>query len=211
MKLSEVISLLNETNFSPEKITEYISISNSTYRRWLKSDPKSKIPEEYEQNVADGIYKLLIDGFLSYDSTLVNNFLNNHLPKFFQASIGQLNYSEDLFSKDANHQDKIIAILAHLGNSSKVRDRIDNSGDKIKKFLKWGNVWKSNIQFLLDIIKLKSISSLDKLVAYGSLFYLILPFDLIPDQIAVFGYVDDFGIIGFATEYYRKKTPKLDT
>jgi uncharacterized membrane protein YkvA (DUF1232 family) len=46
-------------------------------------------------------------------------------------------------------------------------------------------------------------------VAYGALFYLILPFDLIPDSIPVFGYVDDFGILGFAVAYYARKFPEL--
>ncbi len=62
---------------------------------------------------------------------------------------------------------------------------------------------------LTHAIRSKKLSLADKLVAYGGLFYLILPFDLIPDSIPVFGYVDDFGILGFASAYYFKRFPGL--
>ena len=45
--------------------------------------------------------------------------------------------------------------------------------------------------------------------AYGALFYLFTPFDLVPDVMPVFGYVDDFGMLGFAVAYYGAKFPHL--
>ena len=53
------------------------------------------------------------------------------------------------------------------------------------------------------------VPTLDKLVAFGALFYLIAPFDLIPDAIPLFGYVDDFIILGIAALYVRTRYPKL--
>ena len=46
-------------------------------------------------------------------------------------------------------------------------------------------------------------------VAFGALFYLICPFDLIPDAIPVIGYADDFIVLGIAVLYYRKRFPHL--
>jgi uncharacterized membrane protein YkvA (DUF1232 family) len=50
---------------------------------------------------------------------------------------------------------------------------------------------------------------MEKLSAYGALFYLITVFDLIPDTIPVFGVLDDFAILGIVTAYYLRKFPDL--
>ena len=49
---------------------------------------------------------------------------------------------------------------------------------------------------------------MDKLAAYGALFYLITTFDLIPDTIPVFGLLDDFAILGIVVAYYVQKFPQ---
>ena len=209
MKYGQVIALLNETRLSPENLVEWLSISNSTYRRWLKEPPGSKFPKQYESNVAAGVYKLLDNKLLSYESERVNKFVEGHMPEFFQAAVGRLDSSDDLFSEGSTHQDKIIAVLSNLGNSNKIRQQVDNSSKKILKFSEWGTAWKQRIKLMTSVIVSKNLTLVDKLVAYGALFYLILPFDLIPDSIPVFGYVDDFGILGFASVYYIKRFPKI--
>ena len=209
MKYGQVIALLNETRLSPENLVEWLSISNSTYRRWLKEPPGNKFPKEYEPNVAAGIYKLLDNKLLSYESERVNKFVEGHMPEFFQAAIGRLDNDGDLFSEGSSHQDKIIAVLSNLGNSNKIRQQVNNSSKKILKFSEWGAAWKQRIKLMTNIISSKEVSLIDSLVAYGALFYLILPFDLVPDSIPVFGYVDDFGILGFASVYYTKRFPKI--
>ena len=55
----------------------------------------------------------------------------------------------------------------------------------------------------------EKISILDKFVAYGALFYLVMVFDLIPDTVPVFGLLDDFAILGIATAYYVKRAKLL--
>lgn len=205
MKYIQITSLLNETGLSPEVLAPYISVSNSTYRRWIKTPSSEDLPKEYDSNVAMGIYKLLSENLLSYDSKLVNEFLEGNLPDYFQSAIGRIDNSEGLFAKNSTHQDKITAVLSNLGSSIKIREQVDKSSKKILKFAEWGAAWKERIKLLIDVTKSKDIVLIDRLVAYGALFYLILPFDLIPDAIPVFGYVDDFGILGFAAAYYTKK------
>ncbi len=209
MKYSDVTGLLNETGLSPENLAGKISVSNSTYRRWLKAAPQKEFPKEYESNLAAGVYTLLNDKSLSYDSKRVNHFLEGHMPEFFTAAVGRFNNSEDLFSKDSSHQDKITAMLSNLGNSVRIRDQVDKSSSKISKFTEWGAAWKYRVKLLVKVVTAKNLTLVDRLVAYGALFYLILPFDLIPDAIPVFGYVDDFGILGFAVAYYCKRFPEM--
>jgi len=209
MKYGQVVGLLNEAGLSPEDLAQWVSVSNSTYRRWLKAPSSDEFPQEYEASVAAGIYKLLDNKSLSYDSARVNKFVEGNMPEFFQAAVGRLNSTGDLFSENSTHQDKITAVLSNLGNSSKIRSQVDKSSKKILKFAEWGAAWKFRIKLLTKVVASKELSLVDRLVAYGALFYLILPFDLIPDSIPVFGYVDDFGILGFATAYYVKRFPQI--
>lgn len=209
MRYEQLITILNETRLSPEKLAPRLGISNLTYRRWLKRPGKEEIPKEYKRNIAGGIYQLLAEGMLDRDSKAVSVFLENNLPEFFQAAIGQFHVSEQMFEKGSSHQDKITAVLLQIGNNAGIRHRVDKQTGKIRAFAAWGNEWKRRITLLLKTIRSNELTLVDKLVAYGALFYLILPFDLIPDTIPVFGYVDDFGILGFAVAYYLKKFPEL--
>ena len=57
----------------------------------------------------------------------------------------------------------------------------------------------------MNVIKSKKLSSVDKLAAYGALFYLITVIDLIPDTVPFFGLMDDLTIMGLVSAYYLKR------
>jgi uncharacterized membrane protein YkvA (DUF1232 family) len=46
-------------------------------------------------------------------------------------------------------------------------------------------------------------------VAYGALYYLLCPLDLIPDNVPVFGLMDDYCVLGLAASHYAKKHKNL--
>ena len=209
MDYKQLKTILDETGLSPERLSSRLGISNLTYRRWLKRPSSEAVPKEYERTIAGGIYQLLSEGQLSHDSKTVGDFVEHHLPEFFQAVIGQFKVTEDTFTEKSPHQDKVTSVLLHIGNSKRARQRVDASTMKVQKFAAWGLAWKDRITVLTKAIGSKKLTAVDKLVAYGALFYLILPFDLIPDTIPVFGYVDDFGILGFAVAYYLKNYPAI--
>ena len=82
---------------------------------------------------------------------------------------------------------------------------VDKQKKKILSFKKLGLEWSERISILTGVIASKKLSALDKFMAYGALFYLVMVFDLIPDTVPVFGMLDDFAILGIAATYYLKR------
>jgi uncharacterized membrane protein YkvA (DUF1232 family) len=210
MRYGQLIILLNESGLSPERLSSRLHISNLTYRRWPKRPKQDEIPKSYDRAIAGGIYQLLSEGQLRHDSKAVATFMESNLPEFFAAATEQFNLPADLLSNRViAHQDKMAMVLSHIGNNDGIRRRVDGGAALIQKFTLWGAEWKDRITLLQRVVRDKKLSLVDKLVAYGAFFYLILPMDLIPDSVPVFGYVDDFGVLGFAAAYYIKKYPDL--
>lgn len=54
-----------------------------------------------------------------------------------------------------------------------------------------------NVLILYYITQSPDVSKEDKLLIYGGLGYFILPIDLIPDFIPVFGYMDDMSVLTY--------------
>jgi uncharacterized membrane protein YkvA (DUF1232 family) len=121
-----------------------------------------------------------------------------------------LGVADDVFSSDSCDEDKLAIALCQIGSSEKRKKEVNEATALIQSLKKMGQEWTKRITMLTEIVQSVKISSVDKLIAYGALFYLICPFDLIPDQIPVIGYVDDFGILGLAVAYYLRKFPDLD-
>ena len=209
MRYGQVTSLLNETGMLPEDLSHYIGVSGSTYRRWLKAPPNGQLPDEYLPSIGAGIYRLLGEGKLSHDSPRVSAFLEKNLPGYFSAVLGSMSISDDLFSENSPQEEKIITALSSLGQSARIRDKVGAADEFLQRAKDWGASWKQRITFLLRTVALPELSLVDKLAAYGALFYFFTPFDLIPDAMPVFGYVDDFGILGFAVAYYGNKFPDM--
>lgn len=209
MKISQLLNIMDETGLSAEKIAACLHVSNMTYRRWRKRSPEEEIPKEYARNIAGGIYQLVAEDKLHPDSREVGSFLKSHLPEFFQAAIGRFKVSEALFDAHSPQQENITSLLSHIGNNANVREQVDAAALDMQRFARLGADWKQRITLLSKAIRSRKITAIDKLAAYGSLFYLIIPFDLIPDSIPVFGMVDDFGILGFACAFYCQRFPAL--
>ena len=59
----------------------------------------------------------------------------------------------------------------------------DHSNRTLGYFQKLGQAWKDKIAVLRRVVKDEHLALAEKVVAYGALFYLITPFDLIPDHV----------------------------
>jgi uncharacterized membrane protein YkvA (DUF1232 family) len=209
MLISQLVKMLHSTEMSPEELAPRLGVSNMTYRRWLKRASRQRIPKKYEVGVREGVYQLISEGGLSGQAPEVTLFMQDFNPLFFQAAIQNLGVPEEFKCLNSCHEDQIMLGLSKIGSSATKQREVNRSLKLIKAFEKFGAEWKSRIVAMVKVIQSKQLTLVDKLVAYGALFYLITPFDLIPDQIPVIGYIDDFAILGFAMAYYIKKFPTV--
>jgi uncharacterized membrane protein YkvA (DUF1232 family) len=208
MRYEQLITMMGETKLSPEKLSARLGVSNVTYRRWLKRPPGDEIPKEYERSITGGIYQLLAEARLSHDSKTVRVFLESHMPEFFASAIGQFRIPKELIGGRFSHQEKITSVLLQIGSYDQARRRVAQKANwsQILKHRNLGDTWREWITALIKIVRSKKLPLVDKFIAYGALFYLVLSADVIPDSVPIFGYVDDFGILGFAAAHYRKNS-----
>ncbi len=211
MKSSHLLTLLEEADFSPEQLAERLSISNMTVRRWMNKPPSTEIPRIYSRAIEDAVYELVGGGILTIESATVKEIIEKNEVGPFQAVIRNLGLSKDFLNHaKGTDEERLIVGLSQIGASEVRKAQVDENLKKISKFKSLSDEWSSRIATLLRAIRSKEIVSVDKLVAYGALFYLICPFDLIPDYLPVIGYLDDFAILGLAANYFLRKFQSRD-
>lgn len=206
------MDLFAETGFSPEQLAPYFGVGNMTLRRWKDQPGAKEIPEVYERSVLDGVYQLLIQGKLNSESVKIQKILRSAPSLSFQAALKGLGI-ESVFEgskdQDRDHEGKFAVALSQIGLDDKHRSEVDRSEVKIQGYKKLGASWSYRITSLWRVVRSDKLTLVDKMVAYGALFYLIFPFDLIPDHIPVIGLLDDYAMLGFAIAYYVRRFPDL--
>lgn len=209
MKISHLLRILDPTALSPEELAPRLGISNMTYRRWQKKPKDALVPRKYESAVREGLYRLLAEGLLDPNRPEVTEIVQESSTQYFMAAFQSLGIPREFEPLASCHEDQVHLTLSKIGSSPSKQNEVNASVREIKGFESFGQEWKKRIKTLLAVIQSKKLSMVDKLVAYGALFYLITPFDLIPDHIPIIGYIDDFAILGFATAYYLSHFPKI--
>jgi uncharacterized membrane protein YkvA (DUF1232 family) len=209
MNYIHLLTLQKEARLSPEQLAEKLGVSGMTLRRWKQTPPEGNLPPLYETALVGVIYELVGEGTLSIESPLVKTVMSEHTWGPFEAVTAQLGFSKETLKGNKYDPEKMVEGLSEIGTNEFKRAAVDKSEKKILSFKKMSAEWSERINSLMTVLKSKEIHSFDKLVAYGALFYLINPFDLIPDYIPVFGYMDDFFILGLAAAYYLKRFPYL--
>jgi len=210
MIFSQLLIVLDESGLGPEELAPRLGVSNMTLRRWKKLRGDRNVPLLYRRTAVDAIYRLLIEGKLSASSPRVRALLDHAPPQSFEAAIKSLDV-DTILSVDSgeSNQDQLTLFLSKIGYRRERREEVDSSLSAMGRFKRFGEQWRLNISMLTKVIRSKEILSLDKLVAYGALFYLIYPFDLIPDSIPVVGYLDDFAMLSLAAAFYVRKFPNI--
>jgi len=209
MKFSELNSVLDATGMSAEQLAPVFGVGNMTVRRWQKAPGHRLVPKGHQWSIIESVYQLVLDGKVSTDDSAVQSLLKGSTPLSFQAIIKGMGASDSILSSKESQQDKMMAILSQIGGSADHKAEVEESKQKLSYFRKMGSEWQGRISSLVRVIRSSELTTLDKWIAYGALFYLITPFDLIPDHIPVIGLIDDFGILGFAVAYYAKRYPLI--
>lgn len=209
MTFGQLNAVLKETELSPELLAPIFDVGNMTIRRWLKEAPGHKVPKSYQWSIIESVYELVLDGKLSTESVAVQNLLKGSTPLSFSAIIKSMGASDAAFNTKDSQQSKMMMILSQIGGNKDHKKDVESSERKLSYFRKMGSEWHRRISALIKVTRSSKLSTFDKLVAYGALFYLITPFDLIPDHIPVIGLVDDFGVLGFAIAFYIARFPEI--
>lgn len=193
---------MRETGISPEELGKLLGVSGMTVRRWVEKPNDEPLPELYASAIRNAVFKLVVEGRIDSDSRCVREVFLDPGDLMQRAAATALGFPENLAANFQDHQDQILSGLAHVGSLSSRRDQVDRNKHKLPLYRRMGREWGERITILSRVIASKKMAPLDKFLAYGALFYLFMSFDLIPDTIPVFGFMDDFSVLGFAASYY---------
>ena len=200
---------IDKTGLSPEKAAAELGVSGMTLRRWRVKPGDEELPDMYRRALEPMLHRLLGEGALHPEDPDVVAALAAGDEGSFQKTLLGLGITLDILKGADKKQNTVVSGLARIGENAKRQSQVRGSNKMLERFKAMSVEWKSRIDVLTRALKSDKLTALDKLVAFGALFYLITPFDLIPDAIPVFGLVDDFIILGIAVLYYRTRFPHL--
>lgn len=207
MTYSQLKKIIQQTGLSPEALAKVFKVSNMTLRRWSKAPGQDNVPEGSEPALIEGIHILVTEGKLDPQSAEVKAVVAGSTSNSFGAALSNLGISATDVSSTPQ-ADKMAMALYQIGANADHRSQVDKGEKKLDWFRKQGKDWKKHIGVLYDVVRAPKISTVDKMIAYGALFYLIAPFDLIPDTLPFAGVVDDYSFLTMAAAYYIAKVPK---
>jgi uncharacterized membrane protein YkvA (DUF1232 family) len=205
MTYSQLLRIIEQTKLSPESLAPKLGVSNMTIRRWKDQKPNKIVPVAYERLLVEAVHQMIIDGDIEATDPAVAELLRSSSPTSVNSAMHSLGIDQIDLKSGTDQADSLIRILHKIGFSDHHREDVDKAKERLWGFRKMGAEWRRVLSVLIQVIKSKRLGHIDKLVAYGALFYLLCPFDLIPDHIPVLGYTDDFAILTVAAGYYLSK------
>jgi uncharacterized membrane protein YkvA (DUF1232 family) len=208
MHYGQALDVLDKSRLSPESAARELGVSGMTLRRWRGKPRGEALPEIYRSAMEPLLRRLIGEGILHpEDSDAAAVFTRPNDP--FQATLQEVGITLKALASPGKSREIVTKGLAYIGENEHRQDQVRSSGRMLARFKAMGDEWRSRIDDLVLAMRSKEITALDKLVAFGAVFYLICPFDLIPDAIPIVGYADDFIILGIAALYYRRRFPRL--
>jgi uncharacterized membrane protein YkvA (DUF1232 family) len=200
---------MQDADLSPEQMAKRLGISGMTLRRWKAEPPSEDLPKIYENTFLRVISDLVTEGKLSTTHPAVLALITQEQGMPFAGATSQLGIAPETLQGGISNEKRLMESLSQIGLQQAHKSEVDKSKTRILSFKKMGKDWAKRVTSLWKVITSAELNTIDKLVAYGALFYLICPFDLIPDWIPVIGYMDDYIVLGFAAAYYIKRFPQL--
>lgn len=207
MKVNQISKLIKDTGLSPERLAVYFQVSNMTLRRWLKKPVTYKIPDQYETNLNQGILSLVKDGLLSKESEIVLEAYEFMQGLSTVNSFMMMDLSVSQFDQSLQNEEGTVDLCLKIGQKDESLKYIQQNEEKLKEFETKSSSIGSKITTLWQVLKSSEIQRTHKYVAIGALFYLLFPFDFIPDSVPAVGFLDDIAVLGVAVDYYLKLKP----
>ena len=208
MNYSQALDVVDKAGLSPERAAEELGVSGMTLRRWRSKPRNETLPEIYRAAMEPLLRRLIGEGILHpEDPDAAAAFVRAEEP--FQKTLRQQGITLKALGAPGKSRGIVTKGLACIGENEHRQDQVRSSGKMLARLKTMGEEWRNRIEDLTLAMRSKELTALDKLVAFGALFYLICPFDLIPDAIPVIGYADDFIVLGIAVLYYRRRFPHL--
>ena len=209
LTVADLRRIVAESGLSPEDLSGAMQISPMTLRRLLKKAETDALPASYETLVDEGVYRLIIDGKLPAESSTAQRILADGRTRSFDATIHSLGFSETAMAQGSNMDDRLIIGLTQIGSSAKHQSEVKAGRTVMARFEKLSKDWASKLGTLWKVLGSGELTTFEKFAAYGALFYVLAPADLIPDPIPVFGLVDDFAVVSIVVAYYLTRFPAL--
>jgi uncharacterized membrane protein YkvA (DUF1232 family) len=208
MNIGQALDVIDKAELSPESAAAELGVSGMTLRRWRDKPRGEELPEMYRAAMEPLLRRLIGEGILHpEDHNVAAAFVQP--PDPFLTTLKDSGITLEALNSPGKSKGIVAKGLAQIGGNEQRQQQVKSSGKMLERLKGMGAEWGSRIGDLTLVMRSDEITTLDKLVAFGALFYLICPFDLIPDAIPVIGYADDFIVLGIAVLYYRKRFPHL--
>ena len=202
-------TLLKELDMSPEEFGACLGVAGITIRRWSELPQGDHLPILYKKAIQATVLEFIAEGRLSPYSESAKFAIQGGSNALFLASMTSLGIGDDFLKNADQSSEGVVQVISQIGSSDSKQAIVDKNKQTILGHQKRGSEWKSYIQTLYRAITSKKLTKFEKFAAYGAFFYLVCPFDLIPDHIPVFGLMDDYLVLGLVAAYYLKRFPSL--
>ncbi|MDD5304382.1 MAG: DUF1232 domain-containing protein [Elusimicrobia bacterium] len=203
----QLFALLAKAGLSPEQAAKRLGVSHMTLRRWQELPGETVLAPKYERAFRPIFDEMVADGLIAKGSPAARASAEDKRHSF-QKILKNLGFPGDLLESGLHDRRAILDGLAKVGEDAKRASEVERNKKKITVLGRMGKEWNERTRGLLAVIRSKDLISADKCVAYGALFYLLMPFDLIPDPIPVIGMIDDFALLGIALWFYKGGRPR---
>lgn len=195
---------MKEAELSPEAFAEMLGVSGMTIRRWMKAG-KGQLPKLYTFSLRQACLDLIAQGKVDPLGKTAQLILEESGSEYHDNARTHLGLRPESAVFDPEKPEGFLESLFEIGAQGRQQAVVLAGTQQFNFFRKKGKEWTTRIDLLWRALKSGEISTVDKFAAFGALFYLLTPFDFVPDQLPMFGLMDDFLILGIAAAFYRKR------
>ncbi|MEK2690685.1 YkvA family protein [Bdellovibrio sp. GT3] len=204
MKISQLSKISKDTGLSPEKLAVYFQVSNMTLRRWLKKGGTVRVPAQYDTNLYQGILTMVKDGVIDKDHECVKEAYEFSQSLFANNSFMMMDLQATQFEQSGANEDGLMDLCLRLGQRDDSLTYVQNNEATLQGLQNKSPSIREKVMTLWNVLKDGDLQKTSKYVAVGAMYYLVFPFDFIPDSVPGVGLLDDYAILSIAVDHYLR-------